>query len=512
VPPYTLSLGSFDALQDRLVSRWLSDRAFSSPRMRHRGALLRHVLRTAARAVDRGIPMSLSSVAMRRFARALAVLTVAVPTVANAAGELDPTFGNSGTVELFDNPGKAYAIARDAQGNLFVAGIVGNPGSQDFSVVKLDAFGRPAQDFGDAGRATIDLGGDDVAYSVAINAAGEIFLGGVTKIGTTTGFDFAVVKLDAAGRRVASFADNGAAIVDFGPGNNDYGQSIRVLPNGSIFLVGATNHSSSDVRYDFAIMKLDLAGHLDGSFGSGGRAQFEVGCCDDYGYAVASDANGNVYIAGTSYTNTPGVSALGLIKVRPDGSLDPSFGDDGRAFASIGDSNFGFGLARATDGTLYVAGQVGDGINPWHFGVAAFDASGHAAAFGDDGVTAIDFGTDLTEYPAAIAVDADKHLYLAGSVVVDGEYRFAAATLDAGGSLVPNFGSGGTLILDALGGSAFAYATLIDPAGGLYLAGMSNATLARSGDAPDVDGPTFAVAKLRVDRTNIVLLNGFDTP
>ncbi|MET0231789.1 MAG: hypothetical protein ABW186_12720 [Rhodanobacteraceae bacterium] len=427
---------------------------------------------------------------------------------AQAAGELDPTFGNSGVVELIDAAGKGYGIARDAQGNLFVAGIVGNPGSQDFSVVKLDAFGHPAQSFGEAGRATIDLGGDDVAYSVAIDASGNIFVGGVSKTGTTTGLDFAVVKLDAAGRRVASFGDNGAAIIDFGPGNNDYGQAIRVLPNGSIFIAGATNHSSTDVRYDFALAKLDVSGHLDGSFGSGGRAQYEVGCCDDYGYALASDANGNVYVAGTSYTNTPGVSALGLIKVRPDGSLDPSFGEDGRAIASIGASNFGFGLARATDGTLYVAGQVGDGIAPWHFGVAAFDASGHAAAFGNAGVVAIDFGTDFTEYPAAIAVDADKHLYLAGSVIVDGDYRFAAAALDAGGSLMPNFGNGGTLILDALGGSAFAYATLIDPAGGLYLAGMSNATLARGGGAI---GPTFAVAKLRVDRTNLVFLNGFDT-
>jgi uncharacterized delta-60 repeat protein len=447
---------------------------------------------------------------LTRFA--VPALFLFAPFAAHAAGELDPTFGNSGTVELMDAAGKAYAIARDGQGNLFVAGIVGNPGSQDFSVVKLDAFGRPAQDFGDGGRATIDVGGDDVAYSVAINAGGDIFLGGATKIGTATALDFAVVKLDAAGRRVASFGDNGAAIVDFGPGNNDYGQAIRVLPNGSIFIVGATNHSPSDARYDFAVAKLDASGRLDGSFGNGGRAQFEVGCCDDYGYAAASDANGNLYVSGTAYTNTPGFSAVALIKVRPDGSLDPSFGDEGRAFASLGDSNFGFGLARASDGTLFVAGQVGDGVNPWHFGVAAFDASGHAAAFGDNGVTAIDFGTDFTEYPAAIAVDADKHVYVAGSVIVDGEYRFAAATLDAGGSLVPNFGNGGTLILDALGGDAFGYATLIDPAGGLFLAGMSNALLGRGADGSDETGPTFAVAKLRVDRTGIVLLNGFDTP
>jgi uncharacterized delta-60 repeat protein len=446
----------------------------------------------------------------RRVLRfAISALFVLAAFAAYAAGELDPTFGSSGTVELTDVPGKGYAIARDAQGNLFVAGIVGNPGVQDFSVVKLDAFGRPAQDFGEGGRATIDLGGDDVAYSVAINAGGDVFLGGVTKSGTATGFDFAVLKLDAAGRRVASFGDNGAAIVDFGPGNNDYGQSIRVLANGSIFIVGATNHSASDIRYDYAIAKLDLTGHLDGSFGSGGRAQFEVGCCDDYGYSVVSDANGYLYVAGTANTNTPGVSALGLIKVRPDGSLDPSFGDGGRAFASIGDSNFGFGLARATDGSLYVLGQAGNVGGPWHFGVAAFDASGHAAAFGDEGVAVVDFGTDFTEFPAAIAVDADRHLYLAGAVVVDGVYRVAAATLDAGGSLVPNFGNGGTLILDALGGSAFGYATLIDPAGGLYLAGMSNAVLSRGSDAV---GPTFAVAKLRVDRTNIVLLNGFDVP
>lgn len=449
---------------------------------------------------------------MARCAPYLAVLFAFAPLAARAAGELDPAFGSSGTVELGDAAGKAYAIARDAQGNLFVAGIVGNPGVQDFSVVKLDAFGHPAQSFGTGGRATIDLGGDDVAYSVAIDAGGNVFVGGVTNLGMGTGLDFAVVKLDAAGHRVAAFGDDGAAIVDFGPGNNDYGQAIRVLPNGSVFVVGATNHSSSDIRYDYAIAKLDLTGHLDGLFGVGGRAQFEVGCCDDYGYAVASDANGNLYVAGTANTNTPGVSALGLIKVRTDGSLDPDFGDGGRAFASIGDSNYSFGIARAADGTLYVLGQASIAGGPGRFGVAAFDASGHPAAFGDEGVAVVDFGTVFPEYPAAIAVDADKHVYLVGTVIVDGEYRFAAATLDAGGTLVPNFGNGGKATVDTLGGSAFGYATTIDPAGGLLVAGMSNAVLGRSGDAPGGVSPTFAVAKLRIDRTNIVLLNGFDTP
>ncbi len=144
--------------------------------MRHGRTFLRHDLRAAARAVlNRGMPMS-----PFRCATYLAVwaLLVSISFAAHASGELDPAFGNSGTVELIDIAGKGYGIARDAQGNLFVAGIVGNPGSQDFSVVKLDAFGRPAQNFGDGGRATIDLGGDDVAYSVAINAGGDVFLGG----------------------------------------------------------------------------------------------------------------------------------------------------------------------------------------------------------------------------------------------------------------------------------------------------------------------------------------------
>ncbi len=38
---------------------------------------------------------------------------------------------------------------------------------------------------------------------------------------------------------------------------------------------------------------------------------------------------------------------------------------------------------------------------------------------------------------------------------------------------------------------------------------MSNAILGRGASAI---GPTFAVAKLRVDRTSLVFLNGFDTP
>jgi uncharacterized delta-60 repeat protein len=481
--------------------------------MTHARAVLRHALRERPLGRLKGNPMSHFRFARHRTARGLCALLAFAPLAAEAAGELDTTFGNSGTVELTDATGKGYAIARDAQGNLFVAGIVGNPGVQDFSVVKLDAFGRPAQSFGTGGRATIDLGGDDVAYSVAIDAGGNVFLGGVTKSGTATGFDFAVVKLDSAGHRVASFGSNGAAIVDFGSGNNDYGQTVRVLPSGSMFIVGATNHSSTDVRYDFAVAKLDATGHLDASFGTGGRAQYAVGCCDDYGYGAVSDANGNLYVSGTTYTNTPGVSALGVIKVRPDGSLDSSFGNDGVATAGILDSNLGYTLARAADGTLYVIGQISYLGDPARFGIAAFDAAGQPAAFGDGGVKLVDFGTGGNEFPASIAVDADKNVYVCGAVVVDGTWRFAAAALDAGGSLVPNFGSGGMLVLDVPTTDAFAYATVLDPAGGLYIAGMSNAALARSGgDAAGGNGPNFAVVKLRVDRATLVLVNGFDTP
>lgn len=451
------------------------------------------------------------------FVRALVALFVIVaPLVTHAAGELDPTFGNSGTVELVDTPGKGYAAARDAQGNLFVAGVVGGFGAQEFSVVKIDAFGHPAQSFGTNGRATIDLGGDDVAYSVAIDAGGNVFLGGVTKIGTASGFDFAVVKLDAAGHRAASFGDNGVAIVDFGPGNNDYGQSVRVLPSGGIYLVGATNHSSTDVRYDFAVMRLDAAGHLDASFGSGGRAQYAVGCCDDYGYGAVSDANGNLYVSGTTFTNTPGVSAIGVIKVRPNGSLDDTFGVDGVATASVLDTNLGYALARAPDGSLYVIGQVSSLGGPPRFGVAAFDAAGDPAAFGDGGVRLVDFGSGGNEFPAGIAVDADKNVHVCGAVDVDGVWRYAAAALDTGGSLRPSFGNGGTLVLDVPELDAFAYAALLEPSGGLFLAGASHQALSRdAGDAgatPVGNGPNAAVVKLRVDRAGLVLVSGFDTP
>src|SRR5262249_28597197 len=115
----------------------------------------------------------------------------------NADGTLDSTFGNKGTVlstvSDFVGGGSPFRhiinVAVDAGGRIVVAGTSGN-GSvgtpRDFQVARFTANGSLDATFGAAGTGavTTDIsgsGGQDVAYSLALQGDGKILVGGFSE-------------------------------------------------------------------------------------------------------------------------------------------------------------------------------------------------------------------------------------------------------------------------------------------------------------------------------------------
>ena len=221
-----------------------------------------------------------------------------------------------------------FAIAPDSAGNSYVAGRTlstnfptvnpyrsFNSGLNDIFVTKLNSAGS-------AVLYSTYIGGlgDDQAFSIAVNSAGEAYLTGFT---TSTNFplldalqpfygggfsDGFLVRLNSSG--------NGLITSTYAGGSGEDGGSGIALDNaGNIYGIGYTN--STDLVTINSIQPFN-AGGFDGFLlklpPSGNSILFSTyagGSGDDFGNAIAVDSQGFVYAIGDTFsTNLATVNAL----------------------------------------------------------------------------------------------------------------------------------------------------------------------------------------------------------
>jgi len=152
--------------------------------------------------------------------------------VTPAAGMLDTTFSGDGKVTTdLGGSNSVHAVAVDGLGRTLVAGDT----NQNFKVTRYQVDGSLDMGFGTGGTATVDFGSNDSARGVAVDGLGRILLGGFSTIGGDNN-DFAVARLTDAGILDASFSDDSKATVDFG--GDDVGFGVAVDGLGRVVLGG----------------------------------------------------------------------------------------------------------------------------------------------------------------------------------------------------------------------------------------------------------------------------------
>jgi uncharacterized delta-60 repeat protein len=123
----------------------------------------------------------------------------------NSNSSFDDGFGGGGTVWIdFGGVGYGWAAALQHDGKIVVAGT--RPGDEDdFAIARLQPGGALDTTFGGSGKTTVDFGGEDSAFSVALQADGRIVVAG----DTTIGGDFAVARLQGDPPPPGSTVQNG---------------------------------------------------------------------------------------------------------------------------------------------------------------------------------------------------------------------------------------------------------------------------------------------------------------
>jgi uncharacterized delta-60 repeat protein len=245
----------------------------------------------------------------------------------NASGELYSGFGENGKA-IIDFSGNNFDIGRslvlDQQGNVYVAGYTNVNGRNDFGIIKLDASGELNTTFGVDGKAIIDFSGNsiDIAYSLALDEQGNVYVAGETNLNGRN--DFGIIKLDASGVLVNDFGENGKANIDITGNSFDKAFSLALDSDGNVYVAG--EKYDYDGNDDFVVIKLNESGVLDTSFGVDGKAIIDIsGNSYDVARSLALDQQGNIYVAGETDAN--GIFDFGVIKLNARGELANDFGE-----------------------------------------------------------------------------------------------------------------------------------------------------------------------------------------
>lgn len=360
----------------------------------------------------------------------------------------------------------------------------GSGGNKDFAVARYTAEGVLDNTFSSDGKQTVSFGtGWDYGQDVLVQSDGKIILagGGYAADWNT---DFGLVRFNLNGDLDTTFSGDGKVLTEF------FGYSDRILSltmhAEQIVAVGYAMHCYGE---DWAVARYDASGSLVASFGVGGKLTTDFGGNYDAADAVAVQSDGKIIAVGGAGENPNGES-IALARYSTEGILDTAFGGDGKVITDSGGGyHLGYSVA-ASSAKILVAGWANNTRSD-NFALARFlDNGALDTSFSTNGVAVVDFSAG-DDRAAAMAVQPDGKLILAGYTLQGGQVDFALARFCANGMLdegvncgSPGFGVGGKVITD-FGGNDYGQAVLIQPGGAIVVAGTTRA-------CPNSD---FAVAR-----------------
>jgi uncharacterized delta-60 repeat protein len=343
-------------------------------------------------------------------------------------GSLDPTFGDHGVVQtnVTDADDVIRGLAVQPNGRIVVTGQAG--AGPRFVVARYTADGSLDPAFGGDGMVStsFEAKGGDVGVAVAVLPEGKVVAAGIAH--TLCSCErYAVARYDRHGRLDRSFGTGGKATVHFKSGGEP--SSMAVAADGSIVLVGG---SVPDVDR-FQVARFTADGAIDTAFGGGdGKVTTDTGQGEEAATGVALEAGDSIVVVG--YTDLPheggetfGPSTFSVVRYEADGALDTSFGTDGRVKTAFSAGAFPHDVVVQADGKIVVVGGVGN-----RFGLARFTADGTLdPTFGGDGRVTTNLSSDVDD-GRAVAVQDNGRIVVAGTAWGIGRGAFALARYLAG--------------------------------------------------------------------------------
>ena len=277
-------------------------------------------------------------------------------------GTPDSTFGKDGVV-TFSAPGSStdigFGVACEADGGIFVAGETANATHQDALVIHYTPGGIYDTRFAGTGMFTYGGTNMDRLFACALQPDGKVLVTGSSVVDEKD--DLLLLRLNHDGTLDGTFGVGGAVLYGGEGDNFRYGNWVVVQPNGKILVSGAVSVGNT---FDLLLMRYNPNGTPDIAFGTGGVVHYgDAGGKDEYGYAHVVQPDGKIIVAG--YAENASYDDVLVVRFHPDGTLDTTFGDEGRIlWNGPGDNrDYGQGIALQQDGKIVITGFTHHGAS-----------------------------------------------------------------------------------------------------------------------------------------------------
>ena len=310
----------------------------------------------------------------------------------NDDGSLDLSYNGTGTMtfDFGDGTEIVKAMAEQADGKIMVAGSAVVSGQNQMAVLRFNANGTVDTTFGTAGRLIIDFGTlESRGTSILIQPDGKVVIGGLTRGAII--YKMAIARLNPDGSYDNTFsADGRQTTIIFG--RSEYINDVLLQPDGKIIAVGGTIIGSGSGQANFAILRYLPDGSLDTSFSGDGINNFFVGL-SGIALTAALQPNGDILAGG--YASVSGSAQdFAIVRLTPDGNLDPTFGTNGMTTTAVALNNdWLYDIALQQDGKIVAVGDClpASGSN-YDFGVVRYTSTGQLdPTFGTAGIVRTDF-------------------------------------------------------------------------------------------------------------------------
>jgi uncharacterized delta-60 repeat protein len=255
--------------------------------------------------------------------------------------------------------------------------------------------------FGSGGSITVPVGGSATVAGLVRRGDGSFI------VADSVGASLMTVAITNGGILLASYGSGGISSVPIPGSSSVSATDVALQSNGRVLVVGWENAASGNDR--FIVARFRAGGAPDDSFSGDGVALVHFKQGDAFSYGLVIQPDGKIVVVG-EVDPSSGVSNPAAIRLRPDGTLDPTFGKGGKRIV-----------------------KVPDGVSKY------------------DGVW-------------RVVVQAHGKLAMAGwdQRRKNSNYKTLVIRLKASGGLDTSFGNGGFVILDADGVDNWSYALAKD--------------------------------------------------
>jgi len=337
----------------------------------------------------------------------------------NPDGSQDTTFDTDGIVTTpvsVATDDRAYALGIQDDGKIVAAGYSVSliDGTDDFCLVRYNTDGTLDTTFGTDGIVTTPVGSgtEDIASALAIQSDGKIVAAGRSLVLPT--WYSALVRYNTDGTLDTTFGTDGIVTTqEVLPSSRFHALCMQIV--GEDEKIVAAGYAFIDGSNDFSLVRYDIDGSLDLTFDTDGIVTTPVGTDNDRANALYVQGDGKIVAAG--YSLIDGTYDFSLVRYDMNGLPDPTFGTGGIVTTSVvsGNDSSAYALSIQGDGKIVAAGYSFNGADN-DFALIRYNPDGSLDTdFDMDGKVVTPVGTDTEDFAYALSIQDDGGIMAAGT-------------------------------------------------------------------------------------------------